>query len=89
MSRFEVPSDWSGDVLDIDEKALSLYGGGDWYDDQGDKDISDVDSNVRERAEELATKYGMVITGVRGEWHGYSEYTPDPGDVTIFYWSKV
>jgi hypothetical protein len=72
-------------VVSINEDQLVLEGGGDfYYDDKGTPD-----GNTRDEAERLAKKYNMVITGSRGEWWSYSEYTPDPGNVSIFDWRKA
>jgi hypothetical protein len=76
-----------GDVVEIDEGHLVLRGGGDFT--SGAPADSEPDEATRARATELATKYGMVVTGCHGEWWGYSEYTPDPGDVSVFTWSRT
>lgn len=69
-------------VYDASESSLQLTGGGDFYDNNG----AEPSSETRQVAEDIAEKLGMHITGAHGEWYGYSEYTPDPGDVSIFEW---
>ena len=82
MSRFTESTDWQSDVESIGEDQLVLHGGGDFY--NGDEVTPDA--NTTARAYELAAKYGKRITSMRGAWWGYSEWTPDPGDVSIFEW---
>jgi hypothetical protein len=72
-------------IIHIDEDRLELYGGGDYYHD----DSVEPDADTQAEARKLAEKYGMTITASRGEWRGWSEYTPDPGDVSVFYWSRA
>lgn len=85
MSRFEEENHSHSDVHHISDIELELIGGGDFYD--GDK--FKIDKATIDRAIELAKKYGMVITHGEGRWEGYSEYTPDPGDITCFTWQKA
>lgn len=75
--------------FEIDEDRLVFSGGGDFSDYDGhvpEPTVSDPD--VINEANRLAKKYGMVITNIRGDWWGYSEYTPEPGDVSIFEWKR-
>lgn len=71
-------------VYSIGEDHLTLTGGGDFY----DGDPNDIDDSTWEEARRLADKYGMEITEGHGEWDGWSEYTPDPGNVSVFQWRK-
>lgn len=76
---------WSTGIYEIGEDRLVLMGGGDFY-ENGD---SEPDDDTRQKARELAEKYGMEIVSSSGGWWGYSEYTPDPGDVSIFTWRPI
>jgi hypothetical protein len=71
-------------VYEIDEDHLTLTGGGDFYNDGA----GEVDEETWSEARALAEKYGMEITSGRGYWSGWSEYTPDPGDISVFEWRK-
>ena len=73
------------DVVEIGDDRLVLNGGGDFY----ESDDGDVDEGTWARAREIAKRFGMTITSAHGEWWGWSEYTPDPGDVSVFAWSKA
>ena len=68
----------------IDENHVVLVGGGDFYDGVGAPDV-----DTSKRAEALAARFGMVITKRYGEFWGYSEWTPEPGDVSIFMWQLL
>jgi hypothetical protein len=83
MSRFSESASDYGAVVEIGESRLVLHGGGDFF----DEDLI-PDDETRAAAQQLADKYGMVITNMRGSWWGYSEYTPDPGNVSVFDWEK-
>jgi hypothetical protein len=75
-------------IYELDEQHVALTGGGDFYDANPDDDTL-PDEETQAEARKLAEKYGMRITGMKGEWQGWSEYTPDPGDLSIFYWEKA
>lgn len=70
-------------VVDISMEQLVLRGGGDFFDGSGDPD---PDDETRAEAERIAALFEMEITHSAGAWWGYSEMTPDPGDVSIFQW---
>lgn len=72
-------------VYTIDEDELVLTGGGDFY-DTGEG--AEVDEETKAEAQALADKYGMVIDSSHGTWQGWSEYSPDPGDLSVFKWHK-
>lgn len=71
----------------IGEEDLELVGGGDFYDLKTDD--CHPDEETMAEAHKLAEKYGKVITDSWGRWEGYSEYTPDPGDISCFYWKDA
>jgi hypothetical protein len=86
MSRFEDEERQDfGPVVEIDEMAVVLRGGGDYY----NGDTSEIDDETWAKARAIASKYDMEITSASGAWWGYSEYTPDPGDVVVFQWRPV
>lgn len=70
-------------VHSISEDQLTLCGGGDFY--SGDEEVDDETWGI---ALGLAEKYGMEIIDGKGQWYGWSECTPDPGDVSVFNWQK-
>lgn len=72
------------DVESIGESELVLRGGGDFYDFRG----APPDTETCLRASEIVTACGMRILSGHGEWYGWSEYTPDPGDVSVFTWVR-
>ena len=70
----------SFEVVQITDQQLVLSGGGDFYDSST---VSRPDSETWLRAENIAARCGMRITDAHGDGWGYSEMTPDPGDVSI------
>lgn len=68
-------------VHDCTEDHLILVGGGDFY-DHGEV----PDEETQAEARKIAESVGKVIIDGHGEWRGWSEYTPDPGDVSVFTW---
>ena len=72
-------------ILRIDESCLELAGGGDFYENAD----AEPDAETWETARELAERHGMRITSAHGEWEGWSEYSPDPGDVSVFKWERM
>lgn len=95
--RFEsARSDFNSDqdVELIDETQLVLRGGGSFHSRPEDPDTygppSDgPDAETTSKAESIAATFGMKITSSHGSWWGYSEYTPDPGDVSVFNWERA
>ena len=92
MSRF---SKYQGSfaphyVYLINEQELEILGGGDWYSwyDRGETP-EPIAEETRAQAEAIATEFGMRITDSYGRWEGYSEYTPDPGDISHFDWEPI
>ncbi len=86
-SRFSAEDTYH--IEEIGEDRLVLIGGGNFYGydlEDGEEIDYNPDSETRLEAERLAEKYGMLITDSSGDWWGYSEYTPEPGDVSIFEW---
>lgn len=82
--KFIEETGWFSDIYKIDNTKLELYGGGSFYDNPDEE----IDESTKARAAELAAKYNMVITDSYGKWEGWSEYTPDPGDVSVFIWEE-
>lgn len=83
----KIREEYGWDVESINADRLVLVGGGDFYNyDCDDSMDTEPDHEAWERAREIATKLDRTITDAHGEWWGYSEYTPDPGNVSIFYW---
>lgn len=72
-------------IYEINDSVLILHGGGDFYESYGSRNMM-PDSDAQEKARKIAEECGKHITNSEGAWYGYSEYTPDPGDVSIFYW---
>jgi hypothetical protein len=83
-TRFEKYAE-SYHVYEIDENELVLTGGGDFY----DRTNPEIDDETWAEARRIAEEFGMVITRGHGEWQGWSEYTPDPGDLSVFEWRKA
>jgi len=71
-------------VTSITETRVEILSTEDFYNNNG-LDPSPEDWKI---ARELAARYGMEITEAYGDWQGWSEYTPDPGNVAVFLWRK-
>lgn len=84
MSRFDEDGSYHERVEDISESGVTVKGGGDFHDGEG----FPIEKETIDYAIGLAKKYGMIITGGIGKFYGYSEYSPDPGDVVEFTWQK-
>ncbi len=82
--KFIEDTGWFSDIYEISNTKLKLHGGGSFYDNPNEE----IDEPTRARAAELAAKYNMVITDSYGNWEGWSEYTPEPGDVSVFIWEE-
>jgi len=72
-------------IVHISEDRLELLGGGDFY----DKNNRVPDEETTKEAEKYAMQFGKRIIRAEGEWQGYSEYTPEPGDVSVFHWTDT
>lgn len=83
MSKFDK---YKGDynVVRINDAGLELRGGGDFYPGGGEPDKETWDL-----AKTIAADLGMRITYGEGRWDGWTEYTPDAGDVSVFTWESV
>jgi hypothetical protein len=71
-------------IHSIGPNRLEISSNKDTY-DQVDTEPSQADW---EEAYKIAAELNMRITGGRTSWQGYSEYTPDPGDVATFDWEE-
>lgn len=70
---------WRNGIYSIDEDALILHGGGDFYNPPENPDLGHVpDTDTMAQGYAIAKELNKHILGVEGSWYGYSEYTPDP-----------
>lgn len=78
---------WRSGIYSIDDDKLILHGGGNFYNPPENSKTGHIpDSETQRQAHAIARDCNKHILSMEGEWYGYSEYTPDPGDVSIFRW---